>query len=303
MLSLSDLREFVAKRPLLRAVALAIGWPLVWWRRRILRRQRELYERAVAFPAYGEVAVPVQGVAGTFLVDIRSDILRRLVFSGSYEPEAMDMIRRVLPASGDAIDVGANIGIFSVLLARLAGSRRVLAIEPTPAVARRLVLNLASNGLAGTVIVEQCAVGSERGAVTINTIPGMEEYSRVGSLVLPNTDGKTSLSVTVPMHTLDELVAQHGLKPSFVKMDIEGSEMRALLGATSILERLRPTILAEVDDRMLTSTGSSAEEFLGFLRSRGYTVRRVDGGNIESDRGFCGDVLATHTDGPVAING
>jgi FkbM family methyltransferase len=244
----------------------------------------------------------VRGIEGTFLVDIRSDILRRIVFSGSYEPEAVETIRRVLPASGDAVDLGANIGIFSVLLAKLATNRRVLAIEPTPAVARRLVHNLTSNGVAGNVIVEQCAVGSEHGAVTINTVAGMEEYSRVGSMVLPNTEGKTSLSVTVPMHTLDELVAQHGLMPSFIKMDIEGSEMRALAGATKTLTTHRPTILTEVDDRMLTAAGSSSEEVLEFLRTLGYTLRRVDGGAIDSDHGFCGDVLATHTDGP-ATNG
>jgi FkbM family methyltransferase len=299
---LSDLRSVINRRPWLRAMVLIFAWPVVLWRRRTLRIRRELYEQAVSYPAYGEVAVPVRGIEGTFLVDIRSDILRRIVFSGSYEPEAVETIRRVLPASGDAVDLGANIGIFSVLLAKLATNRRVLAIEPTPAVARRLVHNLTSNGVAGNVIVEQCAVGSEHGAVTINTVAGMEEYSRVGSMVLPNTEGKTSLSVTVPMHTLDELVAQHGLMPSFIKMDIEGSEMRALAGATKTLTTHRPTILTEVDDRMLTAAGSSSEEVLEFLRTLGYTLRRVDGGAIDSDHGFCGDVLATHTDGP-ATNG
>lgn len=297
---LSDLRGFVAKRPLLRAVAVVVGWPLVLWRRRGLRAQRELYERAVAFPAYGEIAVPVQGVNGTFLVDIRSDILRRIVFSGSYEPEAVETIRRVFPRAGDAIDVGANIGIFSVLLAMLASSRRVLAIEPTPAVARRLVHNLTSNGVARNVVVEQCAVGSESAAATINSIAGMEEYSCVGSMVLPNTEGKTSLSVTVPMHTLVELVAQHGLMPSFIKMDIEGSEMQALAGATTTLTTHRPTILTEVDDRMLTNAGSSSEEVLAFSRSLGCALVRVDGAPIASDHSFCGDVLATHTAGPAA---
>lgn len=297
MLSLSDLRKYVSKRPVLRAVAIVVAWPLIWWRRRTLRAQRELYERAVAFPAYGEVAVPVRGVNGTFLVDIRSDILRRIVFSGSYEPEAVEIIRRVLPASGDAIDVGANIGIFSVLLAKLlAGDRRVLAIEPTPAVARRLVHKLSVNGAAANVIVEQCAVGSERGVVTLKTIDGMEEYSSVNALVLPNTVGKTSKDTTVPMSTLDELVTQHELRPSFVKMDIEGSEMRALSGALATLRRHKPTILAEVDDRMLTAAGSSAAEVLGLLRSLGYTLRQVVGGDITSDDGFRGDVIAIHAD-------
>jgi FkbM family methyltransferase len=260
--------------------------------------RRELYEQAVAFPAYGEVAVPVRGIEGSFLVDIRSDILRRLIFSGSYEPEAIEAIQHSLPSYGDCIDVGANIGIFSVLLARLAVNRRVLAVEPTPAVARRLRHNLTANGVAANVLVEQCAAGAESGSVVINTVAGMEEYSRVGELVLPNTAGKAASSASVPMHTLDELATRHGLNPTFIKMDIEGSEMRALCGATGILDRHRPTILAEVDDRMLSSSGSSAAELLGFLRARGYAISHINGAAIASDDGFTGDVLAIHADGP-----
>lgn len=300
MPSPADARSFITSRPWLRAVVVVIAWPLVWWRRRTLRMRRELYERAVAFPAYGEVAVPVQGVEGAFLVDIRSDILRRIVFSGSYEPDAIATLRRVLPAKGDAVDIGANIGIFSVLMARAVGDRRVLAIEPTPAVARRLQHNISANGVAANVVVEQCAVGATTGTVTMNTVAGMEEYSRVGAMVLPDTAGKTAVAVTVPMHTLDDLIARHGLKPTLIKMDIEGSEMRALSGAIAILAKHRPTILAEVDDRMLTAAGSSAAAVLGFLRSRGYSVQRIDGAAIDSDDGFIGDVLAIHAEGPAA---
>jgi len=297
---LADVRSFITSRPWLRAVVVVMAWPLVWWQRRTLRMQRELYERAVAFPAYGEVAVPLKGVDGAFLVDIRSDILRRIVFSGSYEPDAIATIRRVLPGQGDVIDIGANIGIFSVLMARAVGNRKVLSIEPTPAVARRLQHNISANGVAANVIVEQCAVGATTGTVTMNTVAGMEEYSRVGAMVLPDTVGRAAVAVTVPIHTLDELIARHGLKPTLIKMDIEGSEMRALSGATVALEKHRPTIVAEVDDRMLASAGSSAAEFLGLLRGRGYTVQHINGSEIESDSGFIGDVLATHVDGPVA---
>jgi hypothetical protein len=76
--------------------------------------------------------------------------------------------------------------------------------------------------------------------------------------------------------------------------------MRALSGATVTLEKHRPTIVAEVHDRMLASAGSSAAEVLGLLRERGYTVQRIDGSRIECDSGFIGDVLATHAYGPVA---
>jgi FkbM family methyltransferase len=181
--------------------------------------QRALYERAIAFPVYGEVAVPVQGVDGSFLVDIRSDILRRIVFSGSYEPDAIAAIRRLLPGQGDVIDIGANIGIFSVLMARAVGTRKVLSIEPTPAAARRLQHNISANGVAANVIVEQCAVGAMTGTVTMNIVAGMEEYSRVGAMVLPDTAGRTAVAFAVPMYTLDELIARHGLKPTLIKMD------------------------------------------------------------------------------------
>ncbi len=203
-----------------------------------------------------------------------------------------------MPSHGDCINLGSNIGIFSVLLARLLGDRHVLAIEPTPAVARRLRRNLSANGVATNVLVEGCAAGAEKGSVVINTVAGLDEYSRVGELVLPNTAGKSAASVCVPMHTLDDLVGSRRIKPTFIKMDIEGSEMRPLFGATATLERHCPTILAEVDDRMLAASGSSAAEVLGFLRSQGYDIQRVDGSSIPGDYGFSGDVLAVHADGP-----
>ena len=81
MPSPADVRSFINSRPWLRSVIVVFAWPLLWYRRRTLRMQRELYERAIAFLIYGEVAVPVRGVDGSFLVDIRSDILRRIVFS------------------------------------------------------------------------------------------------------------------------------------------------------------------------------------------------------------------------------
>jgi hypothetical protein len=90
---LSDLRSVINRRPWLRAIVLIFAWPVVLWRRRTSRIRRELYEQAVACPAYGEVAVPVHAIEGTFLVDIRSDILRRLIFSGRYAPGAIEAVR------------------------------------------------------------------------------------------------------------------------------------------------------------------------------------------------------------------
>lgn len=295
----SDIAAYVASRPWLHAVVVAVAYPLVWLRRRALRRKHELYERAVAFPKYGEVAVPVAGLDATFLVDIRSDILRRIVFTGSYEPDAIDAVRRNVHGRGDVVDIGANVGIFTVLMARLVGGDgRVLAVEPTPAAARRLRHNVAANAVTDRVIVEECAMGAKPGSIRMSTVVGMEEYSRVGELVLPDTAGRESQHLDVPLQTIDGLVVRHGLKPVFIKMDIEGSEMSALAGASTTLARFRPTILAEVDDRMLHQAGTSAASMIVFLESHGYRVTRVDGSALTTRENFVGDVLAVHHEGP-----
>ena len=112
----------------------------------VLRPALSAWKRAASDPAHqGQIIVdrlaeslvrdPVMHVAefnGIFELDPRSDLFRRLVQFGKYEPELVNYCNYFAAPDRDVIDIGANIGFYSVLLAKTRKATRVLAIEPTP---------------------------------------------------------------------------------------------------------------------------------------------------------------------------
>lgn len=220
----------------------------------------------------GNVVVDVHDFGGIFELDARSHLFRRIMLNGSFEPESAAAVVRHLRRSGDCLDVGANSGFFSVLFSRLIDpDRRILALEPTAAALRFLRANLERNGAAERTIVFEGAAGDTTGHLELEVIIGKEEYSSV-KVAHPSVNQSEKNRTTVAMETIDNLVVEHGLQPSFIKIDIEGSEMRALAGAKDTLNRYRPDLLLEFAPALLKAAGSSGDELLEFLRLHQYEV-------------------------------
>ena len=175
------------------------------------------------------------------------------------------------PAGDDAIDAGANIGLFSVYLASLVGSHgRVLAIEPSPAILPSLRRNLERNG-ASNVIVHQGLVADEAGEREFHSVNASPEYSSMGAIVHPHAPRDVS-TLRVSGTTLDILVDRHGLEPCFVKIDVEGAEGLVLEGARKTIQRFRPAILSEIDDRLLGTLGYTSSRVWRALEESRYRV-------------------------------
>jgi FkbM family methyltransferase len=247
-----------------------------WWSR---RRRRKAFEATFGDIEGGTVVVTAPDINGTFEVDCRSDMLKRLLVDRCYETEIVDTVRNCIDPNRDAIDVGANIGLFTVLMSRLISPlNRVLAVEPTPGALAHLKRNIARNGRANVVVFEGVAAECT-GEFPLNIIPGMEEYSSLGEMVHPSTLGKPHQQTTVAAETIDELVAKFGLRPGLIKIDAEGSEARVLAGCKRTMETHRPVVLCEVwSDELRTASGGGAAGEL--LRARGYAWRQFSEGEI-----------------------
>src|SRR3546814_11552837 len=89
---------------------------------------------------------------------------------------------KYLDPSRDVIDIGANIGFFSVLAGRRLSTGRVLSVEPTDAAFARLSRNVQLNGVSDRAILHQGLISDTQGTNAIHVIPGMEEYSSIGAL-------------------------------------------------------------------------------------------------------------------------
>ena len=77
---------------------------------------------------------------------------------------------------------------------------------------------------------------------------------------------------TVTASTVDQLVAEYALNPGFIKVDVEGLEHLVFSGASDVLARCRPVILAELTDPLLKSNGSSAKEVVDMIAAHNYQI-------------------------------
>ena len=238
--------------------------------------------------------IEVAEFRGSFYLDARSALFRRVVSERHYEPELTRLCVEHCDRSRDVLDIGANIGFHAVLFGQLlreGGKGRVLSVEPTSNAFGRLSKNLDRNGLSGVVIAVHGAVSSQPGEIVIQTVEGMEEFSSVGSLVHPTVAEHEFKRETVTAHTVDALVAEHSLNPGFMKIDVEGAEGQVLAGARQTLTEHRPVILAELSDPLLRQSGSSSAEVIDLLREHNYRIEdplRPD--SSPGDREY-GDIL------------
>jgi FkbM family methyltransferase len=245
---------------------------------------------------------PVLRVAefqGTFAVSARSHLFRRIVEAGEYEPVLTRLCLELLDQKRDVVDVGANIGLHTVLLAKQLDRRRLLAVEPTRNALARLKRNIDLNGVGNVTVFE--GVASDAPAwLDIKTIDGLEEYSSLGVMGHPSVTGVQFATQRVEARTLDQLVSEHGLDCGFMKVDTEGMEHAVFGGARGILARQRPVVLSELSDVLLRKNGSSALDVIRIFESLDYIVTDpLHPGETPGAREF-GDIICIPKEHPRA---
>lgn len=290
---MKTLVNWVGARPPLRRV---LG-PLVLLRRLIMRpgreRQRRLIEAQYSRIVEGSVVFRLPEFNGAYEVDIRSDLAKRIMFHGVYEPEVASLCELMVDPAMDALDIGANVGIFTGLLAsHLNDGRRVASLEPTRSAHQLLLRNMERNKLGSRVLALQMVASDREGQHEINVCAGREEYSSCGPIVHPAVRGALTERYRVLGTTIDALCRQHGLEPGFMKIDVEGYEYRVLVGAAGTIGKYRPTILAEVSDSMLRSCGASSSILFSWFAQMGYQVLNAASLGAKAKGDFEGEVLA-----------
>lgn len=190
------------------------------------------------------------------------------------EPGTQKVVERYLKAGGTFVDVGASVGVYTLLAARAVGSSgRVLAIEPAPATARALRATVSANGLGGVVSVKEIAAGAEQGLGTL----AVAQNSGHGTL-LPS-DGASG-SVVAPIAPLDEILADSD--PDMIKIDVEGWEPNVIEGLKGTL-RNNPNVILIMDfePAHIRRTGLSAAAWVDRLLGAGLKIFEIDERNGE----------------------
>ncbi|MBZ5523743.1 MAG: FkbM family methyltransferase [Acidobacteriia bacterium] len=240
------------------------------------------FERIFASVEGGSLVVKLPDFAGTFEIGHRSHLLKTILTQGTYEPVLAEATKNFVNPDRDFIDVGANIGLFSVLAASLiASGRRVLAVEPTPGALHYLYRNISRNKLDTKIIVFEGVASHVRAPMTINVIPGMEEYSSLRDLVYPNLEQTQPARISVAAETLDHLVRQFKLRPGFIKIDAEGSEDDVLRGCVETLRDHRPIVIFEDwPESIMRESGGNPGAASELLAANGYVIQQCAPGNL-----------------------
>ena len=206
----------------------------------------------------------------TFVLDLEDNLQRTLFYVGDYERPVFDLLSAELRHGDVVADIGANIGIHSLPLARrvaaLAGT--VLAFEAAVDTAD-LLRDLATlNDLA--VEVHTVALGKERATAALHQSPNWDP----GDLGVRSLFADGDVVQEVDVVPFDDWAEERGLhRLDIVKIDVEGAEHDVLLGMHRSLERYRPRlIVVEVVEWFLVRSGSSPAALDAFLQTHGYGI-------------------------------
>lgn len=191
----------------------------------------------------------------------------RHVREGAYEPEVTAVFRRILTPGMGVLDLGANIGYFTMLSASLVGPEGwVVAVEPNPANVKLLEASRRANGF-GQVTACQVAAGREPGLLVLNT-----SHSNGTTSGLPGDVNALLGAELVACVRADSLVPP-GRRVDLVKADVEGAEYNALLGCGDLLARWRPILVTEFSPTLMPGiSGISGPDYVRWLMGNGYAV-------------------------------
>lgn len=218
-------------------------------------------------PAEAEFDLAVPGAARVGLRYRETLGLSSLLY-GTFELAELTFVSRYLRPDDRAMDIGANVGIFSVVMGVTVGTLgRVFAFEPVSANISRLEKNLSKNGL-GNVQVFPLALGASDGQMRLHmaTDPAYPSLREVQGGLGNGTD------VQVQVRSLDGVWEELGRPDiALVKMDVEGAEADVLRGALRFLTTCHPTLLVEAN------SAEDLDSLRAQLCSLGYRHVRPEG--------------------------
>jgi FkbM family methyltransferase len=223
--------------------------------------------------ALGEICVMRDGTL--FLARPTVPLSWYVAFFGTYEPELREILRALLPPGGTAVDVGANVGWHTLLMARLVGDRgRVLAVEANPSVRMQLEENIRLNRCS-QVQVFPFAVSNSNASVEFFG-PSAEEPSSGDGHVVTNAEPGASATIRVEARRFDVLINAAALERlDLIKIDVEGHEWPVLQGAEDSVARFRPNIVFEYNDEYIARGGGSQEAFEKFFARHRYKLYAI----------------------------
>jgi FkbM family methyltransferase len=238
-------------------------------------------------------------------LDLREGIDFSIYLLGSFEPRTVRTYAGLVKSGDIVLDIGANIGAHTLVLARLVGpAGRVIAFEPTAFAFNKLGGNVALNpDLAPRISPFQSMLVAERSGGVPPTLFSSWPLSAEHGLHAKHK-GRSMTTDGASAVTLDDAVRALDLQAvDFIKIDVDGHELPVLRGGQATIDRFCPAILIELAPHVHEEEGYSFDELITFFDERGYRFFNANGGKdvpVDATRlrtiipdGGCINVLAS----------
>jgi FkbM family methyltransferase len=189
-----------------------------------------------------------------------------IYWTGFHDLREFIFLHKFLKSSMTFIDIGANQGEYSLFAAKRLTSGKVLAFEPLPSILQVFRKNIELNGF-GNIEVFPVGLSDTEGTFRIYDIGDDNE----GLATIYPGERKSNSSFDVKLQTLDQIVSQSGVASvDFIKIDIEGGELKALQGSIATIGKFKPVLLVEVSEVTYKSAGYNVADVEAFFKRLNY---------------------------------
>ena len=194
-----------------------------------------------------------------------------------YELYTARAIKDNLSGGDTFCDVGANIGLFSLLASKIVGpSGKVFSFEPSPDVFNVLIANVRGSS---SIHPMHCGVGNADAVAAFaaqglsNAASFVEDVTKINAASVPSTPVS---KIEVKIRKINSLMKDLSMRPHMVKIDVEGFELEVLKGGTDLLSKSRATLIIEIHPPQLKLSGGTEEALFELLEQHGYAWDVID---------------------------
>ena len=212
---------------------------------------------------------------------------------GSYEKREFAVVESIIAGLEAAqpviIDIGGNVGFYSIGLKRLHPQLRIHAFEPVPATADQFEANCRLNGCSD-IVLHRHGLSNARGEVVFHVHPRMSVAASQENIL----GGEEMTKVTCTLVPLDEIADDLPGPVDFIKCDVEGAELFAFQGAANLIERDQPVVFSEMLRKWSAKFGYHPDDIIAFFAGRGYACHALGESGIRVIDSIDDDTIETN---------
>lgn len=195
---------------------------------------------------------------------------------GEFEGDEQRCIKKIIKNGWTVFDVGANIGWYSMNLAKSFNDLKIVAFEPVPSTFNYLEANISLNEI-NNIEIKNLGLSDTEGA------KDMYIYREgMGNASLSDLSERESVEkIQTQFTTLDKFADQHGLAPNFIKCDVEGAELFVFRGAVETLKKHKPVVFTEMLRKWSSGFGYHPNDIIDLFSGLDYECYTIDQGKLK----------------------